>query len=288
MESKENRSRNQLILAMCIFGTIGIVRRFIPLSSSLVALVRGVVGAAFLLIVMLVSRKPMDKRAVKQNLMLLILSGAAIGFNWILLFEAYRFTTVATATLCYYLAPILVVAFAPLVLKESMTLRKAICTAVALIGMVLVSGILESGFNGLSEMKGILCGIGAAVLYASVILMNKRMSPIGAYDKTSIQLIVASVALLPYVLLTEDLTAVALTPLAGALLLVAGVIHTGWAYQLYFGSMDGLQAHTVALLSYIDPIMAIILSMVVLHEPMSLLSAIGAVMILGATYISER
>ena len=288
MESKENRSRNQLILAMCIFGTIGIVRRFIPLSSSLVALVRGVVGAAFLLIVMLVSRKPMDKRAVKQNLMLLILSGAAIGFNWILLFEAYRFTTVATATLCYYLAPILVVAFAPLVLKESMTLRKAICTAVALIGMVLVSGILESGFKGLSEMKGILCGIGAAVLYASVILMNKRMSPIGAYDKTSIQLIVASVALLPYVLLTEDLTAVALTPLAGALLLVAGVIHTGWAYQLYFGSMDGLQAHTVALLSYIDPILAIILSMVVLHEPMSLLSAIGAVMILGATYISER
>lgn len=288
MESSETKSRNQLILSMCIFGTIGILRRYIPLSSSLIALVRGIVGALFLILMLILRRQPVDKAAIRGNLPLLMTSGAAIGFNWIFLFESYNYTTVATATLCYYLAPILVIIAAPVVLGEKLTLCKGICTLVALGGMVLVSGVLESGFGGLSEMKGVFFGIGAAVLYASVILMNKKMKPIPAYDKTIVQLSTASLALIPYVLLTEDLSAVSLTPLSGILLVIAGVVHTGFAYQLYFGSMTGLKAHTVALLSYIDPILAIVLSMVVLHEPMSLLSGIGAVMILGAAYISEK
>ena len=288
MNQTEAKGRNQLILSMCIFGTIGILRRYISLSSSLIALVRGVIGAAFLVLVMAIGRRPLDKNAIRGNLWILILSGTAIGFNWILLFESYNYTSVATATLCYYLAPILVILAAPLVLKEKLTLRKGICTVVALCGMILVSGVLESGFHGFSEMKGILFGIGAAVLYASVILMNKTMKPIPAYDKTIVQLAVASLALIPYVLLTEDLSLVTVTPLSAVLLLIAGVLHTGFAYQMYFGSMGSLQAHTVALFSYIDPILAIVLSMVILREPMSILSAIGAVMILGAAYISEK
>lgn len=288
MFSNEKSSRNMLILAMCVFGTIGILRRYIPLSSSLIALVRGIVGAAFLLLVIALRRQKLDKAAIRSNLLLLITSGAAIGFNWILLFEAYNYTSVATATLCYYLAPILVILAAPLVLKEKLTVKKGICAFVSLIGMVLVSGVLESGSSGMSDMKGILFGIGAAVLYASVILMNKKMKAIPSYDKTILQLVMASAALLPYVLLTENWSQVTLTGLSVVLLLVAGVIHTGLSYWLYFGSMGALKAQTVALLSYIDPILAIILSMVVLHEPMSVLSAIGAVMILGAAYISEK
>ena len=288
MFSTEKASRNTLILSMCIFGTIGILRRYIPLSSSLIALVRGIIGAAFLMLVILVSHQKPDWAAIKENFLLLLLSGTAIGFNWILLFEAYNYTSVATATLCYYLAPILVILASPIVLKEKMTGKKALCSLIALAGMVLVSGILEAGFSGISEMKGILFGIGAAILYASVILMNKKMKPISAYDKTIFQLAMASVALLPYVLLTENWTAVTVTPPSAGLLLVAGVVHTGLTYWMYFGSMAKLKAQTVALLSYIDPILAIFLSMVVLKEPMSILSALGAVMILGAAYISEK
>ena len=173
-------------------------------------------------------------------------------------------------------------------MKEKLTGKKAVCAAVALVGMVLVSGILETDGGSAGEMKGVVCGIGAAVLYASVILMNKKMKPISAYDKTILQLMVASAALVPYVLLTEDWSLVQITHLSAALLLVAGVIHTGLTYWMYFGSMAMLKAQTVALFSYIDPILAIVLSMVVLKEPMSLLSAMGAVMILGAAYVSER
>lgn len=288
MNNSSPSSRYMLIASVCIFGTIGILRRYIPLSSSLVALVRGVIGSVFLIAVVLLRRQKVDRNAIRKNLLLLALSGAAIGFNWILLFEAYNHTSVAVATLCYYLAPILVILVSPLILKETLTLKKGICTAVALGGMVLVSGVAETGFHGLSEMKGVLFGLGAAVLYASVILMNKKMGKIPAYDKTIFQLSLASLALFPYVLLTENLCAVAVTPLSVCLLLVAGIVHTGIAYWLYFGSMGNLNAQTVALLSYLDPILAIVLSMVLLQEPMTVLAAIGAVLILGAAYISEK
>lgn len=288
MQHPHNHSRGRLILSMCIFGTIGILRRYIPLSSSLVALVRGIIGSLFLILVLLLSRKKPDLAAIRKHWALLALSGAAIGFNWILLFEAYNHTSVATATLCYYLAPILVILASPFVLQERLTGKQILCTIAALLGMVLVSGILDAGFSGISELKGILFGFGAAVLYASVILMNKKMPDVPAYDKTILQLSMAAAALVPYVLLTENWSAVELTALSAALLLVAGIVHTGIAYWLYFGSMGTLPSHTVALLSYIDPILAILLSMVLLKEPMSAASAVGAVLVLGAAYVSER
>ena len=288
MNTTQTKSRGMLLASVCIFGTIGILRRYIPLSSSLIALVRGIIGSLFLLTVLRLSQKGLNRAAMRKNLVYLALSGAAIGFNWILLFEAYNYTSVATATLCYYLAPILVILASPLVLKEALTGKKVMCAVSALVGMVLVSGVLDAGFSGVAEMKGILFGLSAAVLYASVILMNKKMVGVPAYDKTILQLSLASIALLPYVLLTENWAAVSFSPLSVTLLLIAGIVHTGIAYWLYFGSMEHLHSHTVALLSYMDPILAIVLSMVFLREPMSVEAAIGAVLILGAAYLSEK
>ena len=165
----------KILTSMAIFGTVGIFVRFIPMASAGIAFCRGVLGCIFLLVLMALTGKKPNLKDMKRNGWILALSGAAIGFNWIFLFEAYNYTSVATATLCYYLAPILVILASPLVLKEALTLKKGLCALTALVGMVLVSGILETGFTGLAEMKGILFGLGAAVLYASVILMNKKM-----------------------------------------------------------------------------------------------------------------
>lgn len=288
MKIHVTKNRLMLITSMCIFGTIGILRRHIPLSSSLVALVRGAVGSLFLLLIVALRRQKLDWTHIKKNLALLILSGAAIGFNWILLFEAYNYTSVSTATLCYYLAPILVILSSPIVLQESMTLRKGLCALTALVGMVLVSGVLDVGFSGLTDMKGILYGLGAAVLYACVILMNKRIKGVSAYDKTILQLSIASISLLPYVLLTENWAAVSITLPTTTLLFIAGILYTGVAYYLYFGAMEHLPSHTIALFSYLDPIVAILLSVVILREPMNFTAGIGAVLILGAAYIGEK
>lgn len=276
-----------LISSMVIFGTIGILRKFIPQTSAFVALVRALIGTVFLLTVVLAKRQPVNWKNIRSRWIPLLLSGVALGFNWILLFESYNHTSVATATLCYYLAPILVILASPFVLKEKLTCRKALCAIIALAGMVLVSGITQCGYIGLTDLTGILYGLSAAVLYAAVMLLNNRLSGIGAYDKTILQLGIAACALLPYVLLTEDVSAITVTSAEAILLLIAGVIHTGIAYWLYFGAIPNLKGQTVALYSYLDPILAIGLSMIVLKEPMTAEAAIGAVLILGAAFTSE-
>ena len=276
----------KLTLSMVIFGTIGVFRRYIPLPSSLVAMTRGLTGMLFLLLVMVLRKRGMNRAAVRKKLGLLCLSGAAIGVNWILLFEAYNYTSVATATLCYYLAPMFVILASPLVVGERLTAKKLICVLAALLGMVFVSVVLESG-GGSSDLKGVLLGLGAAVLYASVVLMNKQLGDVPAYDRTIVQLGSSAAVLLPYVLLTEDMGALTFTPNTIGLLLVVGIVHTGIAYALYFGSLMQLKAQTAAILSYIDPVVAVLLSALVLREHMSLLSGLGAVLVLGAAVVSE-
>lgn len=283
-----NKDKMMMIGAMTIFGTIGIFRKYIPLPSSLLALARGIIGTAFLLfLVLAVKRDKLSIEAIKRNFVFLVVSGAFIGFNWILLFEAYQYTTVATATLCYYMAPVIVVLVSPFLFKERLTLLKAICVAVALAGMVFVSGIPQSGFGGMSELKGILLGLGAATLYAIVVILNQYIKDIPAYDKTIMQLGTAAIAILPYTLLTENFADISFTPIAVLMLIFVGIVHTGIAYTLYFGSMSGLKAQTIALFSYIDPVVAIILSAVILQENIGLWGVIGAVMVLGSTMVSE-
>jgi len=278
----------KLSLSMLIFGSIGVFRRYIPLSSAWMACVRGVIGTVFLFCVVAVSKKHVDKKAIKKNLLLLLISGAAIGVNWILLFESYRYTTVAVATLCYYMAPVIVILLAPFLLKEKMTVKKSVCAAVAIIGMLLVSGIFDGGAANIGSGKGILFGLGAAMFYASAVLLNKFIKDISAYDKTIMQLGAAAIVVLPYSLFTSGVQEFTTLTLSQILLLLAvGIVHTGIAYWLYFGSMDKLSGQTVAVYSYIDPAFAVVLSVAVLGENPGVLGIVGAVLILGSTLFSE-
>jgi len=283
----DRKSLLMLVGSMLIYGTIGIFRRAIPLSSGILACTRGLMGALFLLGLLAVRKKPFDRDSVGNKWGLLLLSGALIGINWIFLFEAYNYTTVATATLCYYMAPVLVILASPLVLRESLPPRKLLCVAVALLGMVFVSGAADNGLPSAGEARGIAYGLAAAVLYAVVVMLNKKIEGVGTYEKTILQLSAAAVVLLPYLAVTEDLSALSVTPFAAGMLLLVGVVHTGIAYALYFGSMDGLRAQTVALFSYIDPVTAILLSALLLHERMTAFGVLGAVLVLGSTIVSE-
>lgn len=287
MSAEEKRSKLALLASMLIFGTIGIFRRNIPMPSSILAMVRGLIGTVVLILFVFLKRDRLSWKNIKANLVYLVVSGVLIGFNWILLFESYQYTSVATATLCYYMAPIFVVLCSPLLLKERLTIKKVICVIVALGGMVLVSGIFEAGFSGTGEFKGVLFGLGAAVLYASVVLLNQKIQNVSAYEKTIMQLGSAAVVLLPYTSVTEDFSSLRFTVEIVVLLLFVGIVNTGIAYALYFSSMKDLNAQTVALFGYIDPVVAIILSAVILGERMNLLEITGAVLILCATLVSE-
>lgn len=281
------RAKLDLITAVAAFGTIGIFVRSIGLPSSVIALVRGAIGAAFLLLLTHLRHQSPDRAALRRRRVLLVLSAVMMSFNWITLFESYRYTTVATATLCYYMAPIFVTLASPLLLKERLTARKLLCVVMALCGMVFVSGVPQSGLPQASEARGIGLAIGSAALYAGVILINKYLSDVPAYDRTILQLAVAALVMVPYILLTENVSALTFTPLGTVLLLIVAVFHTGCCYALYFGSMDHLSAQTVALFSYIDPIVAILLSALLLKEPLGWSGVLGAALVLGSTLISE-
>jgi len=285
--TESKKAKTQLIISMILFGTIGLFVRYLSMPSSLIALCRAWIGGSFLLLVLAVQRKTISIKAIKSNLLWLLLSGAFLGFNWIALFEAYRYTSVAIGTVCYYMAPIIVILCAPWLLKESLSAKKVVCAVAAVIGMGMLS-LKPSGeqvTQGYSA--GVLIGLLAAFLYTCVILCNKKIKGIDALDKTVIQLLISGVMMLPYCLMTIDFSAVSVDTFQLIMLFVVGVLHTGVTYLLYFGSMEHVSGQSIAVISYIDPVVAVLLSVLVLKEHLSALEWIGAGVILISAFLSE-
>ena len=275
----------QYLLAMTIFGTIGLFVKFIDLPSTVIALSRGALGTLFLLLVLAALKKPINFAGIRSNFKHLVIAGVALGLNWIFLFEAYRLTSVATATLAYYMAPIILILLSPVVLRECVPLPKWICVGCALLGMSLISGIWENSQN--IAIEGISMGLIAACFYAGVVINNKFLKDLDPYDSTIVQLTVAAVVLLPYVVLTVDFGTLSLDTTTISLTLAVGILHTGIAYWLYFSALPKLEAARIAIFSYIDPAVAILLSVFVLMEPITTAGVAGAILILGAALASE-
>ena len=287
-ENRVRKAKLQMIISTAAFGTIGIFRRWITLPSSALAMTRGLIGALFLLSVHLIKKTPFDKTGIRKNGVKLILSGALIGFNWITLFESYNYTSVAKATLYYYFAPIFLIILSVIFLKEKLSKKKVLCIGIAVIGIVFVSGVLEgSTVSNPDDSKGFMLGILSGAMYGTVMFINKAITGIDASDKTLIQIATAGTVMLIYGSATGDFSGITLTPLCIIMVLIVGIFHTGFCYTLFFGSMDVLSAQTVAIFTYIDPAVAVILSALLLKEPLSIQGIIGAILVIGSALISE-
>ena len=284
------RARLMLISSMVIFGTVGLFKRFIPVSSGELALYRAILGALLLGGVLLVTRQRIPLRTIRRQLPLLLLSGAAMGVNWILLFEAYENTSIALGTISYYFAPVIVMAACPLLFREKMTGRQIICFLLSVLGMVLITclGAPEEAAGERNDLLGILLGLGAAVFYATVMLLNKFIRGVEGLHRTLLQFLAAIVTLLPYVALTGGMSLSGMDAKGWLCLLVVGLVHTGLAYVMYFPSLKELPGQKAAILSYIDPLVAVLISAFVLQEaPLTWGQLIGAVLLLGATLWNE-
>ncbi len=271
---------------MTIFGTLGLFVRNIPLPSGEIALYRAVLAATLIGLFLLVTKQKIPFSKIKKEIPLLILSGVAMGFNWILLFEAYKYTTVSVATLSYYFAPVIVTIACPILFKEKMGAKQWICFLMSTLGIVLITGIGDLS-QGSSHLKGIAFGLGAASLYATVILVNKFIKNVEGIHRTFLQFLAAIAVLVPYVLLTDGVNLKTLNGKGWAFLLVIGLIHTGITYCLYFSSLKELPGQKAAILSYIDPLVAVLISVVVLHENMTVMQIVGGLLILGFTLWNE-
>lgn len=280
------RARLFLILSMASFGTLAPFVRNIDLSSGELALYRAILAALLIGSFLLVTRQNTGFRSLGKELYLLLFSGVAMGFNWILLFEAYKYTTVAIATLSYYFAPVIVTLICPLLFHEKLSKKQILCFVMSTLGLSLVIGVTNPGSGG-RDAIGIAFGLGAAVLYAAVILLNKFIKGVTGIHRTFLQFLAAIVVLTPYVLLTGGMNPGSLDPTGWICLLVVGLVHTGVTYCLYFTSLKELSGQEAAILSYIDPLVAVIIGVLILKEPLIWQQLVGGLLILGFTLLNE-
>ncbi|WP_338449455.1 DMT family transporter [Niallia oryzisoli] len=280
------KSSIQFILSMIIFGTIGLVVRYIDLSSSETALLSSSIGCLFLMFVFFMTKKSISWKLMKANSFVLLLSGIALGGNWIFLYQSYDYTTVTNATLAYYFAPVLVLILSPMILKEPLSIKKTACIGVAIAGMVLIVGNGISAF-GKDDLLGIFFGLIAAAFYAALMLLNKFIQDMAKLEITIIQLGTTAFLLLPYVLVTEGFGILEVSRASIPFIILLGIVNTGIGFWLFFSGMQKLKGQSIALLSYVDPFVAILISGVILQEQMTMIQVLGGTLLLGSTFVSE-
>ncbi len=274
------------IISMVVFGTIGLFVKFIPLSSGEISLYRAILATLLILVFLLITKQKIPFKDIKKQIPLLFISGTAMGFNWIFLFEAYKYTTVSVATLSYYFAPVIVTLLCPILFKEKMTLKNWVCFIFSTLGLVLITGLGDLS-TGKNHLIGVAFGLGAACFYAAEVLFNKAIKNVDGIPRTFIQLLSSVIVLTPYCLFTSGFNLLILNGTGLVLLLIVGLFHTGVTYCLYFSSLKELKGGELAIISYIDPLIAVIISVTILQEPLTLMQAIGGILILGFTLLNE-
>lgn len=274
------------LLSMIIFGAVGVFAKYIDMSSSKIALFLSLIGALFLLVVFVWTKQKLSWRRVKKNATALFFASIALSGNWIFLFQSYKETTITNAALSYYFAPVLVIMLSPFVLKEKLSLKKMLCIGIALLGLffILENGRVET--NG-QNVLGIGYGLVAAGFYAGLTLVNKFIRDLDGLVNTLLQLGLSVMMLSPFVLFTEGFKFISIPSTTVILMLVLGIVHGGVGFYLFFAGMKGLKGQSIAVLSYIDPLTSLLISVLVIGEKMTLQQLIGAVLLLGSIWIGE-
>ncbi len=271
---------------MIIFGTIGLVVRYINLSSSERALLSSFIGFLFLLLIFIMIKKRISWNLVKSNALFLILSGIALGGNWIFLYQSYDHTTIANATLGYYFAPVFVMILSPFVLREQLSIKKIVCIGVALIGMLMIVGEGISASRS-DDILGLSFGLIAAAFYAALLLLNKFIIDMEKLELTIIQLGITTLLLMPYVFLTSGFGIFEVSSSSIPFIFILGIINTGIGFWLFFAGMENLKGQNIAMLSYVDPFVAILISAIILQEQLTIVQMLGGALLLGSTFVSE-
>ena len=274
-------SYGMYILSMLIFGTNGILVHHISLASSQIILMRTLIGGLLLTLIVLL-RGGFDRAGIRADLLPLLLGGSVLGLNWVALFEAYRQLNVSLATLIYYVGPILVLLFSPLLFREKLNSRKITSVVFVAVGLVCISGSIA--LRGMS-MRGLLTAVVSALFYAAVIIFNKRITHTGGMQTAALELDIAFVIVLIYMMLTVGLPHPAVSDIPW--IAVIGLVNTGLAYLLYFSGLQKLPAQSAALISYVDPVSALVFSALFLHETMTPVQILGAVLIIGGAVFGE-
>ncbi len=271
------------IFALLLFGSNGIVASFIDLNSQSIVLLRTLTGSILLIAIFFIGGGKLTFYKHKKQLLFLAVSGIAMGTSWMFLYEAYTLIGVGIASLLYYCGPVIVIALSPLLFGEKLTAYKIIGFLIVAVGVVFVNG---NAFGGNSDMLGIACGLLSAVMYAFMVICNKKAKDITGLENSALQLTTAFLTVALFVGLKQGY-AMQIPSSSIVPVLVLGLVNTGIGCYFYFSSIGKLKVHTVAICGYLEPLSAVLFSVIFLKETMSPLQITGAVLIIGGAVIAE-
>jgi RarD protein len=271
------------VLALLLFGSNGIVASYIHLNSEKIVYLRTLIGSLFLIVVFALSKQKVQFWKNKSHFLYLVISGVAMGASWIFLFEAYTKIGVSIATLAYYCGPVIVMILSPLIFREKMTRAKLLGFLAVIIGMLCVNG---QAFTQGRISLGLISGILSAIMYAIMVVFNKKAVSITGLENATCQLVISFITVAILMSLKQGFS---VNIMEGNLIpiLILGVVNTGIGCYFYFSSIGHLPVQTVSILGYLDPFSALIFSDAFLGEKLSLVQMAGAVLILGGAAFGE-
>ncbi len=269
-------------ISVFLYGTLGFFLAFIDVNSEFVVFCRGTLGCLFILLLLAIKKEKLDIEAIKKNFKYLVICGISLGLNEIFLFIGYKYA-VSLASLGNYTAPITIIIISAILYKDKLSLKQILCIIASFIGIIFLTGVFS---NNNSDIRGLIFGLCGSIGFVTLVFMNKKLRDIGAYDKTIVQLLFSSLTTLPLIfinksyLISYDIKTI-------SILLMLGIIHTGFAYCLYFDSINTLTPIKIAIIGYVEPVMSVLIGALLLNESMDIYKIIGAILILGSAIISE-
>ena len=271
------------IFALLLFGSNGIVASLIHLSSYEIVLLRTLIGSLLLIAIFFIAREKLTFYKYKTQSIFLAVSGIAMGTSWIFLYEAYDEIGVSLASLAYYCGPVIVMILSPFLFGEKLTRIKVCSFLVVLVGIFLVNGTAFE--NGVS-VWGLACGLLSAIFYSLMVMFNKKANDITGLENSMLQLFVAFLTVAIFVGIKEgyrmEIDTQSIIPI-----LVLGLLNTGIGCYFYFSSIGKLPVQTVAICGYLEPLSAVLFSVIFLKETMLPIQIIGAVLIIGGAMLGE-
>lgn len=277
------RAYIKYLTALLLFGTNGIVASLIDLSSYEIVFLRTLIGSLLLILIFKLTGQHTTFLQKKKQLLFLIISGIAMGTSWMFLYEAYQQIGVSISSLAYYCGPVIVMLLSPLLFKEKLTCTKLLGFLAVLCGLFLVNGRIIQEDN---SVWGIFCGAMSAVMYAFMVIFNKKAKDISGLENSMLQLITSFLTVAVFVVLKSRF-AISVKPSDWPPILVLGILNTGIGCYLYFSPLSKLPVQTVSVLGYLEPLSAVIFSALILKEALTPLQMTGAVLILGGAMFAE-
>lgn len=277
------RSYIKYILGLLLFGSNGIVASYIALNSYEIVLLRTLLGSLLLLFLFFIKKGKFTFYQKKKQFAWLAISGIAMGASWIFLYEAYARIGVSIASLLYYCGPVIVMILSPILFHEKLTVPKITGFLTVLCGVFLVNG---TDSHKIIDSFGSICGVMSAVMYSFMVIFNKKAKKITGLENAVLQLLISFLTVAAFVGIKQGF-AIHIPPSGIFPILVLGLLNTGIGCYFYFSSISSLPVQTVAICGYLEPLSAVLFSVLFLKESLLPVQVVGAVMIFGGAVIGE-